>query len=225
MKFYYHPASTTCRIVMMFAEEEKIELEHKFVDIMAGEHLQAAFKKINPNCLVPALDDDGFVLTESAAIIRYLANKTKSAAYPQEAKARGRVDERMDWFYSNFNKDLCYGMVYPQLFPHHQRPGDAAQEATIAWGKDKAQHWLSILDKNIIGPQQKFLCGDKITIADYAGVEFVTLGELIKCQYGKYPNVSRWIGNMKALKSWPKVHEAFDGFAASLKDKQFVAVE
>jgi hypothetical protein len=36
--------------------------------------------------------------------------------------------------------------------------------------------------------------------------------------------VQRWIGNMKKLKSWPAVNEVFYGFAASVKDKEFVAL-
>ena len=52
----------------------------------------------------------------------------------------------------------------------------------------------------------------------------IGLGELIRCDYSPYPNVSRWLGNMKRLKSWPKVHEVFHGFAGSIKDTPFVAV-
>jgi hypothetical protein len=52
----------------------------------------------------------------------------------------------------------------------------------------------------------------------------VALGETVHCKYRDYPNVRRWIGNMKALRSWGKVHEMADAFAASLKDKQFVAI-
>ncbi len=52
----------------------------------------------------------------------------------------------------------------------------------------------------------------------------VALGELVHCAYHDYPNVRRWIGNMKALKHWAKVHEVADGFAASLRDKQFVSI-
>jgi glutathione S-transferase len=224
MKLYCHPASTTSRIVMMFAAEEGIALDYQTVDLMTGEHLKPEYKAINPNCLVPVLDDDGFRLTESGAIIRYLAGKTGSAAYPKDLKERARVDEALEWFYSNFYKDLGYGMVYPQLFPHHKRPTEAAQTGTISWGKQQAQHWLGILDKDLIGSGRKFLCGDKVTLADYAGAEMVTLGELVHCRYQDYPNLRRWIGHMKALKSWGKVHEVAEGFAASLKDKQFVAI-
>lgn len=224
MKLYYHPVSTTCRIVTMFAAEEGIALDYQLVDLMQGEHLKPEYKALNPNCLVPMLEDDGFRLTESGAIIRYLAEKSGSAAYPKDLQQRARVNEAIEWFYSNFYKDHGYGMVYPQLFPNHQRPGEEAQTVTVAWGKQKAEHWLGILDKNLIGAKRKFLCGDKITLADYVGAEMVTLGELVHCAYKDYPNVRRWIGNMKALKNWAKIHEVADGFAASLKDRQFVSI-
>jgi glutathione S-transferase len=224
MKLYYHPVSTTCRIVMMFVAEEGIALDYQLVDLMKGEHLAPEYKALNPNCLVPMLEDDGFRLTESGAIIRYLADKTGSAAYPKDLKQRARVDEAMEWFYSNFYKDHGYGLVYPQLFPHHKRPSEEAHSGAVAWGKQQAQHWLAILDKDLIGANRKFLCGDKITLADYVGAEMVTVGEVVQCKYEDYPNVCRWIGNMKALKSWAKVHEVAEGFAASVKDKQFVAI-
>lgn len=224
MKLYYHPASTTSRIIMMFAAEEGIDLDYEVVDILTGAHLQPEYRAVNPNCLVPTLEDDGFRLAESGAIIRYLANKTRSQAYPEDLKARARVDEAMEWFYSNYYKDHGYGLVYPQLFPHHQRPDEAAHAGAIAWGKERAQHWLGILDKDLIGPERRFLCGDTVTLADYVGAELVTLGELVHCTYEDYPNVRRWIGNMKALQHWHAVHEVFDGFAASLKEKQFVSI-
>ena len=59
--------------------------------------------------------------------------------------------------------------------------------------------------------------------AALAAIEGVT-GRAVRCDYSAYPNVQRWVNNMKALKTWPKVHEAIDGFAASMKDKQFVAI-
>jgi glutathione S-transferase len=46
----------------------------------------------------------------------------------------------------------------------------------------------------------------------------------VRCNYSAYPNVNRWLDRMKALKNWGKVHEVFQGFAASLKDKSFEAV-
>lgn len=224
MKLYCHPASTTSRIVMMFAAEEGVDLEYQTVDLFTGEHLKPEFAAINPNCLVPVLEDGDFRLTESAAIIRYLADKVGSPAYPKDLKARARVNEVMDWFNSNCYKDIAYGLAYPQLFPHHKRPSDAVQAGTLAWGKERATAWLKILDKDWLGPNKQFLCGDRVTLADYMGAEMVALGEVIRCDYKGYPNVQRWLKNMKALKSWPKVHEVIEGFAASVKAQPFVAV-
>jgi len=224
MRLYYHPASTTSRIVQLFAVDQGIDLEYQVVDLFTGEHLKPEFAKINPNCLVPVLEDGGFRLTECSAILKYLADKTGSPAYPKDLKARARVNEMMDWFNSNIYKDFAYGLIYPQTFPHHKRPSDAVQSGTLDWAKQKTQGWLKILDQSLIGPNKAYLCGDKITLADYMGVEMIALGGLIRSNYAAYPNLERWLRNMKALKSWSKVHEVIDGFAGSLKDKSFVAI-
>jgi glutathione S-transferase len=224
VKLYYHPASTTSRIVQLFALDQGIALDYQVVDLFTGEHLKPEYAKINPNCLVPVLEDGDFRLTESSAILKYLADKAGSPAYPKDPKARAKVHEMMDWFNSNIYKDFAYGVVYPQTFPHHKRPSDAVQAGTLEWGKQKTQAWLKILDQNLIGAGKRYLCGDQITLADYMGAEMIALGGLVRCNYAAYPNVGRWLGNMKALKSWAKVHEVIDGFAASLKDKSFVAI-
>jgi glutathione S-transferase len=224
MRLYFHPASTTSRMIVLFASNQGIDLDYKVVDLFTGEHLKPEFAKINPNCLVPVLEDGDFRLTESSAILKYLADKVGSPAYPKDLKARARVNELMDWFNSNFYKDFGYGLIYSQLFPHHKRPSDEIQSGTVAWGKQKSQNWLKILDEHLLGPKKAYLCGDQITLADYVGVEMVALGDLIRCNYSAYPNVQRWLRNMKGLKSWAKVHEASDGFAASIKDTPFVAV-
>lgn len=224
MKLYFHPASTTSRIVQMFAMDQGIDLDYQVVDLFTGEQLKPEYASINPNCLVPVLEDGDFRLTESSAIVKYLADKTDSPAYPKDLKQRARVNEMMDWFNSNIYKDFGYGVIYPQTFPHHKRSSEAVQAGTLEWGKQKTQSWLKILDEKLIGPDKKFLCGDSITLADYMGAEMIALGGVVGCNYAPYPNIQRWLGNMKALKHWPKVHEAIEGFAASLKDKPFVAV-
>ena len=132
MKLYYHPASTTSRIVQLFALDQGIALDYQVVDLFTGEHLKPEFAKINPNCLVPVLEDGDFRLTECSAILKYLGDKMGSSAYPKDLKERARVHEMMDWFNSNIYKDYAYGVIYPQAFPHHKRPGDALQSGTPA---------------------------------------------------------------------------------------------
>ena len=224
MKLYYHPASTVSRMVMLFAAHEGIALDYVLVDLMTGAQHQPEYKAVNPNALVPVLDDDGFVLTESAAILRYLAAKTGSAAYPADLQARARVDEAMAWFYGNFYKDSGYNLVYPQLFPHHKRRSDEAHSGAIEWGKTNSQKWLQILNDHWIGPKNDYLTGNEITVADYFGSGLVTLGEVLHMDFSKYPNVARWLGNMKKLPHWNEINEVFHGLVASTKGKDFERV-
>jgi glutathione S-transferase len=224
MKLYMHPISMTSRPVMLFLADSKQPYEQVVVDLMTGEHYKEPFNSYNPNHLVPVLEDDGFKLTESSAILKYLADKIGSPAYPKDLKQRAKVNEMMDWLNTNFYRDYGYGLAYPQLFPHHKRRSDEAHEGAIEWGQKNAKIWLQLLNDYWIGPSKPYLCGNEITIADYFGAGLVTLGELIKCDFSKYPNIQRWLNNVKKTPNWAKVNEAFYGLAGALKDKQFVAI-
>ena len=52
----------------------------------------------------------------------------------------------------------------------------------------------------------------------------LSLGEVIRCDFSAYPNVQRWLDNMKRLPSWPKVNEVLYGYAGSVKDQSFEAI-
>jgi len=223
MKLYMHPVSMTSRPVRLYLAEKKIPCEEQVVDLMVGEHLQEPYAAINPNKLVPVLEDDGLRLTESSAILKYLAEKNNLPEYPKDLKARAKVNELMDWFNTNFYRDYGYGMAYPQIFAHHKRPTDEVQSATIAWGTDRSRNWLGVLDKHWLG-SNNYVCGKDITIADYFGVCLVTLGEILRVDFKPFPNVQRWIGNMKKLESWARINEQLYGFANAVKDAPFVTV-
>src|SRR5688572_13482132 len=223
MKLYMHPVSMTSRPVRLFIAENNIPVEEQVVDLFTGEHYKEPYLAINPNHMVPVLEDGDFRLTESSAILKYLADKIDSPAYPKDLKKRAKVNEAMDWFNTNFYRDFAYGLCYPQVFPNHKRASDDAQKQVIEWGLQRAQNWFKILNDDIIG-KRNYVVGDSITIADYFGVCLVTLGELTRCDFSKYPNVNRWIGNMKQLKSWGKVNEALYGFASYVKDTPFVTI-
>jgi len=224
MKLYMHPVSMTSRPVRLFIAESGIAVEEQMVDLMTGEHYQEPFVSINPNRLVPVLEDGDFRLTESSAILKYLADKTDSPAYPKDLKQRARVNEMMDWFNTNFYRDFGYGLAYPQVFPNHKRPTDEVQAATIAWAKERVQGTLQVLNDHLIGPDKSYLCGDQITIADYFGVCLLTLGEVIRCDFSAYPNIERWLAKMKALPSWGAVNEALYGLAEAVKEQPFEAI-
>jgi len=224
MKLYMHPVSMTSRPVRLFIAENNIPCEEQVVDLMTGEHMKPPYSTLNPNMLVPMLEDGDLHLTESSAILKYLADKTESPAYPRDLKKRAKVNELMDWFNTNFYRDFGYGMAYPQIFPNHKRPDQSVQQATLSWGQERAKKWLSVLNDFWLGPNKQYLCGDSITIADYFGACLLTLGEIIRCDFDQYPNIRRWLGNMKKLRSWASINEALYGFANAMKDVPFVAI-
>jgi glutathione S-transferase len=224
MKLYHHPISTTSRTIMLFAAEGGIPLDMQVVDLFTGEHMKPPYSGLNPNRLIPTLEDGSFVLTENSAILKYLADKIDSPAYPKDLQKRARVNERMDWTNTQLCSDLVYGLVYPQIFDAHKRRSDEAQAATLERAKERAQTWLKVLNENILGPGNNYLCGDAITIADYHAVSYVALAEVIGSDLAAYPNVTAWLKRMKSLKSWPQVYAVIDGYAASLKGKTMVAV-
>jgi len=224
MKLYMHPVSMTSRPVRLFIAENGLDVEEKLVDLMTGEHHQQPFVELNPNRLVPVLEDGDLRLTESSAILKYLADKIGSPTYPKDLKQRARVNERMDWFNTNFYRDYAYNLIYPQIFPHHKRQTDDIQAGTLAWGKQRSQTWLSILNDHIIGAGNQYVCGNEITIADYFGVALLTLGEVVGCDFKEYPNVARWVANMKKLKSWGSVNEQLYGLRDAIAGQTFEKV-
>ena len=223
MKLYMHPASTTSRPVVQFIADSSIPVDLQVVDLFTGEHLKEPYAAINPNKMIPVLEDGDFRLTESSTILKYLADKIGSPAYPKELKQRARVNEVMDWFNSNFYRDYGYGLIYPQVFPFHKRRSDEAHDATIDWGKEKTKAWLQVLNDHILG-NKKYLCGSEITIADYFGYAILQVGELIRCDFKPYPNIARWLGTMKARPSTATVYEVINGFAEQMKAQPFVAI-
>ncbi len=224
MKLYFHPVSTTSRPVMLFAADEGIELETEVVDLFTGAHKQPGYTALNPSQQVPLLVDGDFRLSESSAILKYLADKKGSAAYPKDLQQRARVNERMDWFNTGLYRDLGYQVIYTQTLPDHKREDPAAQAGTIAFGRERSRRWLGILDQDIIG-NNDFVCGAQVSLADYLGIGMITLGDVIRIDYSPWKNVSRWIATMKARPNWAKVNEGYYAhFVAPYKDAPFEAL-
>lgn len=88
MRLYFHPVSNTSRPIMMFAADNDIDLEYQSVDLFTGEQLSPEYTKVNPSGLVPVLEDGDFRLSESSAILKYLADKVESPATSCAATSR-----------------------------------------------------------------------------------------------------------------------------------------
>jgi glutathione S-transferase len=222
MKLYMTPESTVSRPVRLFIAEHKIPMEEVVIDRVA--RYKPPYSTINPNCLVPMLEDGDLQLTESSAILKYLAEKIGSPTYPKDLKQQAKVNEAMDFINTNLYRDFGYAFCYPQVFPHLKLRNDEAQAAALEKGKERAKRWLKVLNDHWIGPDRYYLCGDQITIADYFGACLVTISALIRADLSGYPNIMRWLDNMEKLPSWPRINEALYAWAVAVKDHTFVTI-
>lgn len=215
MKLYCDPISTTSRPVLMFLAEHALPVSLEHVDLLSHENQAEPYLALNPNGIVPFLVDGDLKLGESTTILRYLAQKAGSPAYPADLAARAKVDEAMDWFATNLHTYYCLFAVYPNFgVPHDLDP--AVAQGLIAYGEEKAPKWLKVLDQHMIG-DRPFVCGDHITLADYLGASFVTLGEAAAYDFSPYPNIRRWIATMKARPAFDGAYAGFYGLVSALR--------
>lgn len=223
MKLYMHPASTTCRPIMLFVADSGLDLEQQVVDLFTGEQYGPAFTAINPNNCVPVLADGDFRLTESSAILKYLADVCGSAAYPTDLRQRARVNELMDWFNTGFYRTFGYGLCYAQLLEPYRLSNPEGQAEAVAAAKKSAERLLGILNDHILG-SRPYLCGNAITIADYFASGIVSLGDVIGCTFAAWPNVVRWIDTMRGRPNWQNANAGLRAWADLARGPHYVTV-
>ncbi len=128
----------------------------------------------------------------------------------------------MDWFNTGLYRDLGYGLIYTQVLPPCKHQDDKVQAAVLARSKEAAKGWLRILDENLIGPRNGYVDGNEITLADYLGAAYLTVGEVIRLDFSAYPNICRWLATIKARPNWAKANEGFYAhFVTPYKDAPF----
>jgi glutathione S-transferase len=221
-KLYYDPMSTVSRPIALFLAEHELEVERVPVSLMDGEHHSDWFAAINPNRAVPVLEEDGFVLAESAAILRYLAALDDSPAYPKDLRARARIDEALDWFNTGFYRDHGYGIVYPQVLPHY-RIHEAQRETLLGWHRARTELKLQVLDTHMIGDVGTWVAGEDYSIADMFGASLVTIGDLVGFDLTPWPNVCRWLTAVQARPSWREANQAFFAWCAAMRTQAIAA--
>jgi len=97
LKIYGADLSPPSNKVRFVANELGLDYEYSSVNLVSGENQSEGHLKLHPGGKVPVIDDDGFVLFESNAIIRYLAAKCESPLYPGGTKQRAQVDQWADF--------------------------------------------------------------------------------------------------------------------------------
>jgi glutathione S-transferase len=135
-------------------EYERIDAGGKF-----GRNDTAEYLAMNPNGLVPVLDDAGFVLYESNAIVRYLCARERSPLFPEDLRRRADVDRWMEWQSTNFTPAM--GPAFWQLVRTAPEKRDAALTASSV---EKSAKLAGVLDAHLA--TREWLAGDTFSAAD-----------------------------------------------------------
>lgn len=181
--------------VLIALEEIGLPYELQPVNVRKGEQRAEAFLALNPNAKVPVLVDDGFVLTESAAILVYLAEKT-GKLLPQEAIGRARVFEQLFFHASGLSPAFGNAGFFKRSSPEPQ-PIAEARFTT------EADRILGLLDARLAS--QPFMAGEEITIADIAHFGWMWRIQFPGLTLDGQPNLSRWY---EAVAARPAVQQA-----------------
>lgn len=179
----------------MLCEELGISYDYITVDLLKGQHLTDEFRRLNPNGKVPVIDDDGYVLWESHAIMRYLADKHQANDwYPKDIKTRAHVDQWLDWAHTRLATDT-FKIAFNTLFAGEHRDQQAIDEA-----KAGIEQVLPILAGAL--QSQEYFVGTHPTLADLSIATNIAYLEMCRIDLGRFPEIVRWLNKIKQLKSF-----------------------
>ncbi len=129
MKLYIHPISLASRSARLFIAEHNIRVDEQDVDVLKSEHFQPPSATVNPSGQVLALERNGLRLIENTAILKYLADKVNSPAWPKDLKRRRRTRLWTSSTPSTIASKLRLHLSTD--FPNNKRPSEAVQQARL----------------------------------------------------------------------------------------------
>ena len=189
IKLFRHPLSGHAHRVELLLSLLNVPTELVFVDLAKGAHKQAEFLAINPFGQVPAIDDNGTVLSDSNAILVYLAKKydTSGRWLPAEPVDAAKVQR---WL-SVAAGQIASGPATARLITVFGAPYDA--ESTIA----RSHALLQVVEKELTN--SPFLAGNTATLADVAGYTYIAHAPEGNVSLADYPQVRAWLASIEAL--------------------------
>ncbi|KAM7018474.1 glutathione S-transferase theta-2 [Tautogolabrus adspersus] len=169
VEVYLDLMSQPCRAVHILLNCNKIPHTVRSVALRKGEQRTPDFTKLNPMQKVPVMEDNGLVLTESDAIMKYLATKYDIPEhwYPRQPERRARVDEYTAWHHTNTRPHAAKVFILEVLLP--AQTGSHVDEVRVNRALSQLQDTLDKLESMFLR-RQPFLCGDDITLADLLAV-------------------------------------------------------
>jgi glutathione S-transferase len=201
LRLYYHPLSTFSRRVRIALFEKQIAHELVVVDMAARKHKEPAYLALNPYGRVPTIDEDGFVLYESTAILNYLeATHAKPPLVPADARQRALVDMHMKLCDLQLTRHS--GTI---IFPKRFLPRERWNEAAMAEAKAEIEKHLAILERQLA--DKHYLVGQQFTLAEVCYMPFIDFFPLMEIV--PPPTVAAWrerlLARPSALETKPKV--------------------
>ena len=187
IKLYRHELSGHAHRVETFLSILGADYNLVDVDLMAGEHQTPEFLALNPFGQVPVLVDGEVTLSDSTAILVYLARKYGPGWLPQDPVGQAKVQK---WL-SVASGEVRSGPGAARLITLFGAALDP--EATIA----KAHQILERIESHL--ETTNFLTGDKPTIADIAVYTYVAHAPEGNVSLQSYPRVRQWISEVEAL--------------------------
>ena len=160
LKLYGTPPTRALRVVWLLNE---LGLEHELhpVDLMQDEHHQQNFLSLNPAAKVPVLVDGDLVLTESAAIQLYLAEKYPQAGFiPETLEDRAQMYRWMFFLVTEVEQPLWRIARHTFVYPDEKR---IPQDVELA--RQECLEMIAVLERHM--SEREFMVGDRLSVADF----------------------------------------------------------
>lgn len=187
VRIHHFPKSGHAHRALVFAKLAGIAHEAVFVDLPAGAHKSPAFLAMNPNGQVPVLEDGDVVVSDSNAILVYLARQYAPDWMPTDAVGEAAVQR---WL-TLAAGEIAFGSCAARLITVFGAPLDVDfAAATAAKAMQKLEQGLEGRD---------WLVGDRPTIADVAAYSYTAHAPEGNISLDPYPNVRAWIARFEAL--------------------------
>lgn len=157
-------------------------------------------KAANPSGRIPAMDDNGFHLSESIAIMIYLAGKAGNKLYPEDTQARALVNQWLFWDVAHWTpayQPIQFERAIKPMLDMGD-PDEAAVEAALA----KFAREATLLNAALDG--QDWLVGGEPTLADFAAGAGLTYAAPMGLPLDDYPNIKAWNGRVMGLEGFKK---------------------
>jgi glutathione S-transferase len=175
----------------------ELGLEHERFDVGGafGKNKEPAYLAINPNGLVPTLQDGDFTLWESNAIVRYLARNygKPDQLEPADPKIRAKANQWMDW-----QLTVLAPALGPAFMGLIRTPPEKRDPAAIAASQAKTTEAMKILDAQL--GRTKFVVGPNFSYGDIpAGIMAYRYWQLVP-EHPEFPNLKRWYEALQTRK-------------------------